>query len=311
MRLARATPSFAPLGEPVVADLIDGRAFAAGLRDDLAAALKAAPAAGLATLAVGEDYRAGAYERRLRKVAGEVALPYRHVALGGDASLDRVAGEVAALNADPGVAGILILRPLPAQIDEGALFRLLDPAKDIEAVHPENAGLLALGTPRFVPSTPAAAFALLDHYLERSGEDRVAFYRRSVVVVVGRSNNVGKPALALAAGRDAMVVSVDEHASAAGRLAELTRLGDVLVVAAGVAGLIGAAHVREGAIVVDIGINPVRDPASGAVRLVGDVDPAVGGIARALTPVPGGVGPVTDVWLARNTAIAAGVVGGG
>jgi len=172
-------------------------------------------------------------------------------------------------------------------------------------VHPENAGLLALGTPRFVPSTPAAVFHVLDGWLADQGHDPVDFYRNATVAVVGRSSNVGRPAVALAFQRQAVVVSCDEWASRTGRLAEQTRRCDVLIVAAGVPGLIGAEHVAPGAIVLDVGINPVTGD-DGRIRLVGDVAlDDVAGIARAVTPVPGGIGPVTDVWLMRNTAIAA------
>lgn len=293
----------------MVADLIDGRARARLLREEVAAELKAVDAAGrqpgLVTVLVGDDYRAAAYEHRLRRVASEIGMPYRCERLGADASLAEVVGLVFLLGKDPGVSGILVFRPLPRGLDEGLVFRALPPEKDIEAVHPENAGLLALGTPRFVPSTPAAVYHLLDSWLDDVGEDRVGFYRRSSIVVVGRSNNVGKPAVSLGMSRGAMVVSVDEHASAAGRLAEQTLRADVLIVAAGVPGLIGPGAVREGAVVLDVGINPVTDPATGAVRLVGDVAPSVAGVARAMTPVPGGVGPVTDVWLFRNAVHAA------
>ncbi|WP_285660056.1 bifunctional 5,10-methylene-tetrahydrofolate dehydrogenase/5,10-methylene-tetrahydrofolate cyclohydrolase, partial [Actinomycetospora sp. NBRC 106375] len=202
--------------------------------------------------------------------------------------------------------GILLLRPFPADIPEPVLFSVLDPHKDIEAVHPENAGLLALGTPRFVPSTPASAFHILDGWLDATGQDRRRFYRSATIVVVGRSNNVGKPALALGHARDAVVISCDEWASHSGHLAEFTRRADVLIVAAGVPDLISAEHVADGAVIIDVGINPVPDPETGRIRLVGDVDlPAVLHQVRAATPVPGGVGPVTDVWLMKNSVTAA------
>lgn len=291
----------------MTAEMIDGRLEAAQLKDEVARAAKTAEGAlcgGLATLSVGEDYRALAYERRLRRMAEAVGVAYRHEALSGEVSQAELTYVVERLNSDPQVAGILVLRPLPCQLDEGLVFRRLAPEKDIEAVHPENAGLLALGTPRFVPSTPAAAYHLLDSWLDQAGMDRSSFYHRCTIVVVGRSNNVGKPAVSLGMDRGATVVSLDEHASAAGRLEEHTRLADVLIVAAGVAGLIRPAAVREGAVVIDVGINPMAD-ASGRVRLVGDVDPAVAERAAAMTPVPGGVGPVTDVLLLRNTVVAA------
>jgi methylenetetrahydrofolate dehydrogenase (NADP+) / methenyltetrahydrofolate cyclohydrolase len=212
---------------------------------------------------------------------------------------------VAELNRSPAVSGILVLRPLPPQIDEATVFRCIRPEKDIEAVHPENAGLLALGVPRFVPSTAASAFHLLDTWLEDSGENRADFYRRSTIVVVGRSNNVGKPAVSLAFERQAAVLSIDEWASRTGGLGRHTRAADVLIVAAGRVGLIKAEHVREHTIVIDVGINPITGP-DGRVHMVGDVEFAtVAERARAITPVPGGVGPVTDVWLLHNAVVAA------
>jgi len=193
-----------------------------------------------------------------------------------------------------------------ALADEDAIFAALDPREDVEGVHPENVGLLALGKRRFVPSTAAAAFHLLDCWLAERDPDPVARYRRSVIVV-GRSPNVGRPAVALALARDAAVVSVDVHADRAGRLAELAQVAEIVVVAAGRAGLIRAEHVKkESAIVVDIGINLRRDRATGRIRFVGDVDAeSVAPVAAALTPVPGGVGPVTDLWLLRNVTAAA------
>lgn len=294
----------------MTAELIDGRAVAKGLKHDVAVEVDALSAGGvtcgLATVMVGDDYAARAYERRLRRVAGELGIDYRHYYLGAGTDTTAVIRVVRQLDADPAVHGVLVLRPLPPHIDEAVVFQAIDPMKDIESVHPENAGLLALGSPRFVPSTPAAVFHLLDDWLDDVGEERVAFYRRSTVVVVGRSNNVGKPAAALAVQRQAVVLTCDEWADRGGRLAELTRLADVLVVAAGVPGLIGADHVAPGAVVLDVGINPVTDAETGLVRLVGDVDTAAAARhARAVTPVPGGIGPVTDVWLMRNTVAAA------
>lgn len=292
------------------AELIDGRAHARRLRDEVAFDVQRLHASdvscGLATVMVGDDYSAQAYERRLARVAGELGVAHDRHRLPVTTTEDEVLELLARLGDDPRCSGILVLRPLPPHIREDALYTALDPVKDIESVHPENAGLLALGTPRYVPSTPASVFHLLDAWLGQTGQDRVDFYRGATIAVVGRSNNVGKPAVWLGAERGAVVVSCDEWASRTGRLAEHTRLADVLVVAAGVPGLIRAEHVAPGAVVLDVGINPVTDPATGRVRLVGDVDSdAVAPVARALTPVPGGVGPVTDVWLLRNTALAA------
>lgn len=292
------------------AALIDGRARAAVLREEVGAELARATAAGrrpgLVSVLVGEDYRANAYERRLRRVASEIHMLYRCERLGAAALLEEVVGAVFLLGKDPAVSAIVVFRPLPPGFDERLVFQALPPEKDVEAVHPKNEGLIVLGTPRFVPSTPGAVYHLLDSWLDEVDEDWAAFYRRSSIVV-GRSNNVGKSAVSLGMSRGAMVTSVEEHASGAGRLAEQTSRADVLIVAAGVPGLIGPKEkeVAEGAIVIDVGINPVTGPATGALHLVGDVDSAVGGVARAMTPVPGGVGPVTDVLLWRNVLRAA------
>lgn len=289
--------------------LIDGRARARALASRVAFDVERLAGlgirCGLATVLVGADYAAGAYVRRLGRAAASVGIEHRHHTFSAHATREEVLELLHRWGADPTVSGILVLRPLPGHLDEGELFTALDPAKDIEAVHPENAGLLALGTPRFVPSTPASVIHLLDTWLDDGGTDRDAFYRSATICVVGRSNNVGKPLISLAAARGAVVVSCDENASRAGRLAQHTRLGDVLVVAAGVPGLVRREHIAPGAIVLDVGINPVPDPATGRTRLVGDVDPVALDVARAATPVPGGVGPVTDVWLVANTVLAA------
>lgn len=292
------------------AQIIDGRKIAQDLKAEVALEVKQLGAdgigCGLATVVVGDEYSSQAYERRLHRIAAELDVPSRSLTLPATSTEDEVRSEVRRLNDDPAVSGVLVLRPLPAHISEVAVFRTLSPVKDIEAVHPENAGLLALGTPRYVPSTAASVFYLLDQWLDDVGEDRRAFYHRSLIVVVGRSNNVGKPAVSLAYDRQAAVESVDEWVSRSGRLSWHTRRADVLIVAAGVAGLIRSEHVREGAIVLDVGINPLRDPQTGKVHMVGDVAfDEVLGRARAITPVPGGIGPVTDVWLLRNTVAAA------
>jgi methylenetetrahydrofolate dehydrogenase (NADP+)/methenyltetrahydrofolate cyclohydrolase len=294
----------------VTAEIIDGRRIAEELRAEVAGEVERLRRegidCGLATVVVGENDRALVYERRLARLSGRLGVPYRNISLPATAGRHEVLGVLAELNGDPAVSGVLVLRPLPPHIPEVEVFRALSPLKDIEAVHPENAGLLALGTPRYVPSTAASAYYVLDRWLDSVGEDREAFYHRSLIVVVGRSNNVGKPAVSLAYAREAAVESVDEWASRTSRLGWHTRRADVLIVAAGVPGLIRSEHIREGAIVLDVGINFRRDAETGAVHIIGDVAlDDVAPRARAITPVPGGIGPVTDVWLLDNTVAAA------
>ena len=249
------------------AHVIDGRGLAVELKGRLAAEVADFMAAGvvpgLATVLVGSPAEAEAYERRVRKLAGELGYRYACERLPIDAEEAEVIATVGKLKSDPRVSGIFVLKPLPDHVSEAAVYRALDPLKDIEAVHPVNAGLLALGRPRYVPSTPAAAFHMLDRYLVGSGRDPAEFYPSSNVVFVGRSNNVGKPAVSLGFLRNATVISCDEHAHNAGRLAEFTKQADVLIVAAGVPGLIKKEHVRESVIAIDVGINSRRDPTPG------------------------------------------------
>jgi methylenetetrahydrofolate dehydrogenase (NADP+)/methenyltetrahydrofolate cyclohydrolase len=294
----------------VSAAVVDGNRLAEELRAEVEREVAELAAhgvrPGLATVLVGEDYAARTYERRVRKLAGELGCRYVSEQLAADVEEADALALVGKLNADPRVSGILILRPLPPQVSEGHLYRQLDPLKDVEAVHPENAGLLALGEPRYTPSTPASVFWLLDGYVAESGRDPATFYNGLDLVLVGRSNNVGKPALWLGLARGATVVSCHHFTAQAGRLEEHTSRADILIVAAGVPRVVTGAMVKEGVIAVDVGINPLRDEETGKVRLVGDLDfESVAEKAEAITPVPGGVGPITDVWVLRNTAAAA------
>ncbi len=292
------------------AHLMDGEALASELRasveHDVADLEASGITPGLATVLVGDEYASEAYERRVRRLAEELGCRYACERLSGDAEEAEVLAIVGKLNADPRVSGILILRPLPRHVNEGHVYRTLHPLKDIEAVHPDNAGLLALGQPRFVPSTPSSVFWMLDRYVESSGRDPKTFYNGLDLVLVGRSNNVGKPALWLGLARNATVVSAHHHTAQAGRLVAHTRAADILVVAAGVPELVTGEMIKPGAIVIDVGINARPDSETGKVRMVGDVDTAsVAEVAEAVSPVPRGVGPITDVTLLANTVLAA------
>lgn len=265
---------------------------------------------GIATLLVGDDYAAALYQRRIDRHAQAAGMSSRIEKLPADATFGQVVGKIAELDVDPTMSGILVLRPLPDHLPESRVFNALPPLKDVEALHPENAGLLALGMPRFVPSTPAAAFHMLDRHMQSIGRDPRVAYDGVNLTLVGRSTNVGKPAAILGLARNATVVSCHRHTSDAGRLAEHTRQADVLIVAAGVPGLITGDMVRDGAVVIDIGINPVTND-DGETSIVGDVDfQSVLARASAVSPVPGGVGPITDVWVLNNALIAARAQGG-
>ncbi|MQA03207.1 MAG: bifunctional 5,10-methylene-tetrahydrofolate dehydrogenase/5,10-methylene-tetrahydrofolate cyclohydrolase [Streptosporangiales bacterium] len=289
---------------------IDGNAYADDLEKEVAADVAALAEKGirpgLATVIAGDDYPSHTYQRRLEQLALKVGCHYTCEALPADVLEADAIATVGKLDADPRVSGILVLRPLPQQVSEVAVYRALDPTKDIESVHPVNTGLLALGRPRFVPSTPASVFHIVDRFYRDSGRDPKEVLANSLMVFVGRSDNVGKPMVFMALANNATVVSCDVHTHRAGKLYDLTRQADILVSAAGVPGLITGEHVKEGALAIDVGINPVKDPETGRTRLVGDIDFAsVSEHAEAVTPVPGGVGPITDVWLLRATVRAA------
>jgi methylenetetrahydrofolate dehydrogenase (NADP+)/methenyltetrahydrofolate cyclohydrolase len=286
--------------------LIDGRAIGQELKETLRTELEQlGRPAGVATLLVGDDLAAQVYQRRIDRRAHEIGIVSRPEQMPGDATLGQVIGKIAELDADPDISGILVLRPLPPHLPESRIYNALPVLKDVEALHPTNAGLLSLGMPRFIPSTPAAAFYMLDRHTRAMGRDPEVAYDGADLVLVGRSNNVGKPAAILGLQRNATVISAHKHTADAGRLGEHTRQGDILIVAVGVSHLITGDMVKEGAIVIDIGINAQEGP-DGNVVLTGDVDTeSVEPIAEAVSPVPGGVGPITDTWILRNTVHAA------
>ena len=293
----------------MTATIIDGNALAEALRErvdeELQVLRMSSVRPGLATVLFGEDAGALAYERHVRRLAAGLDYHYVNERLPDDVEVADTLATIGKLNADPRITGILVLRPLPAHLPEAEINGIVDPRKDIEGQHPENAGLLALGRPRFIPSTPASCFHLLDAYLATTPAGAAEAYAGKTVVVVGRSNSVGKPAQWLALERDATVIACHSKTAKAGRLGEFTSQADILIVAAGVPGLVTGDMVREGVIAVDVGFH-VLDDGHGGTRIAGDLDFAsVAAKAEAVSPVPGGVGPITDVWLVGNSLVAA------
>jgi hypothetical protein len=252
----------------------------------------------LALLSVGDDPASEIYLARKREACGRAGVKVTALHWGADEDPAAVAHTLAELGRDPAVHGILLQLPLPAGWDAGSLLGLLPPEKDVDGFHPVNVGRLALGLPGFVPCTPLGIRELLRYY-------EIPIRGRHVVVL-GRSPSVGRPLANLLSrrGEDATVTLAHSRSE---NLAELARQADVLVAAIGRPHWVTAEHVRAGAVVVDVGIHRVPDPqAPGGTRIVGDVDPdSVACVASALSPVPGGVGPLTVAFLIDNTVLAA------
>jgi methylenetetrahydrofolate dehydrogenase (NADP+)/methenyltetrahydrofolate cyclohydrolase len=287
-----------------MAVLIDGKAVAAELRAQLREAVQRLQQErgirpGLALLLVGDNPASQVYVRSKAKACQEVGFLSIVEHLPAETSQRTVLEYIQRWNEREDIHGILVQLPLPRHIDEQEVLLRIDPRKDVDGFHPENVGRLVLGLPGFVPCTPAGILELLRRY--------VGPLAGKHVVVVGRSNIVGKPVanLLLQKHPDTNAVVTVCHTGAR-ELAPFTRQADVLIVAIGVAGAIGAEHVREGAVVIDVGINRVVDPVSGKERLVGDVrfEEVLPKVA-AITPVPGGVGPMTIAMLLWNTYRAA------
>jgi methylenetetrahydrofolate dehydrogenase (NADP+)/methenyltetrahydrofolate cyclohydrolase len=303
-----------------VAEIIDGVALARDLAAEVAAEAAALAGRGvrpgLATVLVGDDYGARVYRRQIERTAVEVGLAYRDVTLPATASAAEVLAAMRALAEDPAVHGVLPLRPMPPGVPEADVLEAIAPAKDVDCLHPVNVGRLTLGRPVLPPATPAACFELLERYLAAGGWDPRVWLEGREVVIVGRSNIVGKPAYLLALQRNATPTTVHSYTWRTGRLAAHTRRADVLVVAVGRPQFVTAEMVKPGAIVIDVGINsvPVTDPEGRPAlddrgrprrRTVGDVAfEDVRRVAGAITPVPGGVGALTTVLLARNVVRA-------
>ncbi|AWN22908.1 bifunctional 5,10-methylene-tetrahydrofolate dehydrogenase/5,10-methylene-tetrahydrofolate cyclohydrolase [Deinococcus irradiatisoli] len=248
----------------------------------------------LHVIRLGDDPASLSYVSLKEKKALEVGLGSTVHALPETTSEAELLGLIERLNADPAVSGLLVQLPLPEGIDSGRVLDAVSPDKDVDGFHPVNVGRLWSGAPALPPCTPAGVVALLDHYgLPIAGQR---------AVIVGRSNIVGKPLAALLLARDATVTLAHSRTP---DLSDLTRQAELLVVAVGQAHLITAEMVRPGATVIDVGVNRVGLSKSGKARLAGDVHPDAAEVAAALTPVPGGVGPMTVAQLIMNTVLAA------
>jgi len=284
--------------------LIDGRAIAekvyAELRGEIAELKARGVTPGLGVVLVGDDPASRAYVRSKDKMCRDLGLHSVKLELPATTTQGELLAHITELNADSAVHGILVQSPPPPQIDEAAIVRALDPAKDVDGFHPNNVARLALGDPSgFVPCTPLGCQRLLIE----SGVEIAGAH----VVVLGRSTIVGKPLAMLlmqkAKGANATVTVVHSRSR---NLAAITRTADIVIAAIGQAQFVTAEHVREGAVVIDVGINRVDDSAAPrGYRLVGDVAfEEVAERAAAITPVPGGVGPMTIAMLMANTVKA-------
>jgi methylenetetrahydrofolate dehydrogenase (NADP+)/methenyltetrahydrofolate cyclohydrolase len=278
----------------MAATIIDGREVAAQVRADVTRQVQAIAdrgdrVPGLATILVGDDPASAIYVANKRKASAELGIADFHRQLPAHSSQADVAGLIEELNADPDVSGILLQLPVPDGLDGAALTTMISPEKDVDGLTPISAGRLLQGTPGLRPSTPVGIIELLDRYdVELEGAE---------AVVVGRSNLVGKPVSLLLQQRNATVTMCHSRTR---DLPAVCRRADVLVAAVGVARLIDADYVKPGAAVIDVGIDRTER------GLAGDVDfDAVSEVAGVITPVPGGVGPMTVAMLMRNTLAAA------
>lgn len=281
------------------ARIIDGKAVAAGLRQRIAEAAaqlrdKHDLTPGLATILVGDDPASRAYVRAKGSACAGTGLASFERRLPGDAGEAALIAEIGNLNADDQIDGILVQLPLPRQIDVHRVISAIDPIKDVDGFHPVNVGRLWTGLRGLVPCTPQGILMLLRTVRQD--------FAGAEAVVLGRSNIVGRPMAGLLLAADCTVTAVHSKTRDA---ASIARRADILIAATGRPLMVGADWVKPGAVVIDAGISPVIGPDGGS-RLVGDVDfAAVHEIAAAITPVPGGVGPMTIACLLRNTLIAA------
>ena len=278
-----------------MATRIDGKLISAQIREEIkqesmAFAARSGFVPGLAVVIVGDDPASQVYVRNKKKACEEVGFYSEVHALPGNTTQKELNALVDRLNADDRIHGILVQLPLPAHLDETEVLLRIRPVKDVDAFHPYNVGKIMIGNPDFLPCTPAGVMALL----ERSGIDPAG----KRCVVVGRSNIVGKPMAMLLLHANGTVTVCHSKTR---DLGAICREADILVVAIGKADFVGADMVKPGAVVIDVGMNRRPDG-----KLTGDVDyAAVEPIASAITPVPGGVGPMTITMLLKNTLTAA------
>jgi methylenetetrahydrofolate dehydrogenase (NADP+)/methenyltetrahydrofolate cyclohydrolase len=283
----------------MTAEIIDGKAFAARIRGEVAAQVAALRrdhgiVPGLAVVLVGEDPASQVYVRNKHKQTVEAGMESFEHRLPVETSEEELLALVARLNADPAVHGILVQLPLPAQIDADKVIAAIDPAKDVDGFHISNVGLLATGQKALVPCTPLGCLMML--------RDRLGSLSGREAVVIGRSNIVGKPMAQLLL-RDSCTVTVAH--SRTRDLAEVVRRAEIVVAAVGRPGMVTGDWIRPGATVIDVGINRIEDAETGKTRLVGDCDfDSCAAVAGAITPVPGGVGPMTIACLLANTLTA-------
>ena len=284
----------------MTADIIDGKAFAAGLRARIAAAVpdfvvRAGRKPGLAVVLVGEDPASQVYVRSKGKMTVEVGMASFEHKLDAGVPEEQLLALVRELNADRQVDGILVQLPLPKHMDEAAVIAAIDPDKDVDGFHVVNAGRLAVGAEGFVPCTPLGCLMLL--------KDRLGSLAGLNAVVIGRSNIVGKPMAQLLL-RESCTVTIAH--SRTQNLAAVVKSADIVGAAVGRPDMSKGDWIKPGATVIDVGINRVPGTEPGKTRLVGDVayDEAAE-VAGAITPVPGGVGPMTIAVLLRNTLVAA------
>ena len=284
----------------MTAAIIDGKAFAEGLRARLADyvtdfAAKAGRKPGLAVVLVGEDPASAVYVRskgKATEAAGMASFTYRMPA---DTTQEALLAKVAELNADPAVDGILVQLPLPKGLREDEVIAAIDPDKDVDGLHPINAGRLASGLPGLVPCTPLGSLMLL--------KDRLGSLSGLDAVVIGRSNIVGKPMAQLLLAESCTVTIAHSRTK---NLPEVVKRADIVVAAVGRPEMVQGDWIKPGATVIDVGINRVHGDEPGKTKLVGDVDYAEAlAVAGAVTPVPGGVGPMTIAVLLRNAVVAA------